>query len=59
MRRSVVEILLCGPVFGPADGGLSDGDGIAEKVLAANTDIRFAIQNFSQALGVQCTYCPV
>ncbi len=29
------------------------------KVLAADTDIRFVMQGFAQALGVQCTYCHV
>ncbi len=29
------------------------------KVLAAGTDIRFVMQNFNAALGVQCTYCHV
>jgi hypothetical protein len=27
------------------------------KLLAPNTDIRFVMGNFSQALGVACTYC--
>ena len=29
------------------------------KLLAANTDIRFVMQGFNEALGVQCTYCHV
>jgi len=29
------------------------------KVLAPETDIRFTMTNFAQALGVQCTYCHV
>src|SRR5580700_5038951 len=29
------------------------------KLLAANSDIRFVMQNFNEALGVQCTYCHV
>ena len=29
------------------------------KVLAANTEIPFVMQNFSKALGVQCSYCHV
>jgi hypothetical protein len=29
------------------------------KLLAANSDIRFIMQNFNEALGVQCTYCHV
>lgn len=29
------------------------------KVLAAGTDIRFVMQNFNAALGVECTYCHV
>jgi Photosynthetic reaction centre cytochrome C subunit len=27
------------------------------KLLAANTDMRFVMQSFNEALGVQCTYC--
>ena len=29
------------------------------KLLAPNTDIRFVMQSFAEALGVQCTYCHV
>ena len=29
------------------------------KVLAPDTDIRYVMQNFNKALGVQCTYCHV
>src|ERR1700681_224593 len=29
------------------------------KLLAPNSDIRFIMRNFSDALGVQCTYCHV
>jgi molybdate transport system substrate-binding protein len=29
------------------------------KLLAANTDIRFVMEAFNEALGVQCTYCHV
>src|SRR5262249_22832994 len=29
------------------------------KLLAPNTDIRFVMQSFNEALGVQCTYCHV
>src|SRR5437867_472905 len=29
------------------------------KLLAANTDIRFVMQSFREALGVECTYCHV
>ncbi|MSV35828.1 MAG: hypothetical protein EXQ47_09555 [Bryobacterales bacterium] len=27
------------------------------KLLAPTSDIRFVMQNFNAALGVQCTYC--
>ena len=27
------------------------------KLLAADTDIRFVMQSFNEALGVQCTFC--
>ena len=29
------------------------------KLLAANSDIRFIMRNFADALGVKCTYCHV
>src|SRR5882762_6774014 len=29
------------------------------KLLAPNTEIRFVMQSFNEALGVQCTYCHV
>ena len=29
------------------------------KLLSPNSDIRFIMRNFNEALGVQCTYCHV
>jgi len=62
MRPPVVFLLVCGPVFAQQAGDRGKAPESAQKnlkVLAANTDIPFAMQNFSQALGVQCTYCHV
>ena len=60
MRPSVVFLLVCGAVFAQQAGDRGKAPESAPKnlkVLAANTDIPFAMQNFCQALGVQCTYC--
>jgi hypothetical protein len=58
MRPFVVLLLLCGPVFAQQAGDRGTAQEPKNlKILPANTDIRFAMQNFSQALGVQCTYC--
>ena len=49
-------------VFGqqPATGGApKQPAGKNLTILAPNTDIGFVMRNFSQALGVQCTYCHV
>jgi hypothetical protein len=38
---------------------LPGGGAVNLKLLAPNTDIPFTMRNFSEALGVQCTYCHV
>ena len=62
MRLSVVCLLVCGAIFAQPTGDRGTAAESAAqnlKVLAANTDIRFVMQNFTQVLGVQCTYCHV
>jgi Photosynthetic reaction centre cytochrome C subunit len=51
----------CIPSFGQqATGGGAQRPAAKNlKVLAATTEIPFVMQNFSKALGVQCTYCHV
>ena len=62
MRLSVVCLLVCGAIFAQPTGDRGSAAKSAAKnlkVLAANTDIRFVMQNFTQVLGIQCTYCHV
>ena len=62
MRLSVVCLLVCGAIFAQPTGDRGTAAESAAKnlkVLAANTDIQFVMQNFTQVLGVQCTYCHV
>src|SRR5262245_49098446 len=41
----------------PAGRGAATAAPTNLKLLAPNTDIRFVMQGFAQALGVQCAYC--
>ena len=60
----IILLLLPGSLFAQERGG--GGRGAAPlpppknlKLLDPKTDIRFVMQGFSEALGVQCTHCHV
>jgi photosynthetic reaction center cytochrome c subunit len=52
MRLSIALLLVCGAVFGQQTPKNL-------KILAPDTDIGFVMQNFNQALRVDCIYCHV
>src|SRR5690349_6299007 len=63
-RMKILTLLLVLPVSVFAQQGGGRGAAPANppknlKLLAPNTEIRFVMQSFSEALGVQCTYCHV
>jgi hypothetical protein len=57
----VLLFLLSTPLFGQqGGGGATPPPGFKNlKVLMPGTDIRFVMQSFTKALGVQCVYCHV
>ena len=53
-------MLVSAPLFAQEPGGRGGVPPPAPKnlkLLAPNSDIPFVMQNFNEALGVQCTYC--
>src|SRR5260370_28086089 len=62
MRLFISSLLLSVSLLAQPAGGRGAAPPPAPKnlkLLAPDTDIRFVMQNFTEALGVQCTYCHV
>src|SRR3989449_170247 len=62
MRLFISSLLLSVPLLAQQAGGRGAAPLPAPKnlkLLAPDSDIRFVMQNFTEALGVQCTYCHV
>ncbi len=63
MQLLLVLLLACVPIFAQPPGGRGSGPPQPApknlKLMDAKSDIRFVMQNFNEALGVQCTYCHV
>src|SRR5882762_2219553 len=60
MQLLITLLLLSVPLLAQQAGGRGANPPPAPKnlkLLAADTDIRFAMQSFNEALGVQCTFC--
>jgi hypothetical protein len=60
MRLLLVLLLASIPLLAQQQGGRGSGPPLASKnlkLMDAKSDIRFVMQNFNEALGVQCTYC--
>src|SRR5690242_13958328 len=55
----LVSLLVPVVLFGQQAGGRGGPPPAPKnlKLLAPDTDIRFVMQNFNQALGVECVYC--
>src|SRR5712691_6525091 len=62
MQLLISLLLLSVPLLAQQAGGRGAAPPPAPKnlkLLAPDSDIRFFMQNFNEALGVQCTYCHV
>src|SRR5947209_8658472 len=64
MRKLILLLVLPVSLFAQQGGGGGRGGAPPAppknlKLLAPTTDIRFVMQSFNEALGVQCTYCHV
>src|SRR5215475_4888856 len=62
MRKLIFLLLLPVSLFAQQQGGRGGAPAAAPKnlkLLAPNTEIAFVMQNFKEALGVECSYCHV
>ena len=62
MRKLIFLLLLPVSLFAQQQGGRGGAPAPAPKnlkLLAPNTEIAFVMQNFKEALGVECAYCHV
>src|SRR5437868_8661219 len=59
MRLYLFSLLISVSALAQGQGGAAAPAPKNLKLLDPKTDIRFHMQNFASALGVQCTYCHV